>query len=137
MSELIANTNLTLKVTPIAPPPPADVWTPGDPNNPADMTLVTQEASAAKAEGAKILINGISWTVTPGACSLSGGTHLSGASVVPIAPSATNVRCDNILVLREGDVGTCAGVFTVGSLTVPCSCIFSIDDAGQSTVKGE
>jgi len=134
MSELIANTNLKIKAT---PNPIGSLWIPGDPNEPSEMTLVKQEASAAMAEGNKILVNTISWVVIPGACQLTSGTHVSGASITPIFPSATKVRCDYNPVLREGDIGICNGIFTVSGSPVTCSCIFEIDEAGQTTVRGE
>jgi hypothetical protein len=134
MSELIANTNLKIKAT---PNPIGSPWIPGDPNNSLDMTLTTEEASAAMAEGNKILVNTISWVVIPGACQLTSGTHVSGASTIPIFPDDTKVRCDYKPVLREGDFGRCNGIFIVSGSSFPCSCFLEIDEAGQTTVRGE
>lgn len=133
MSELIANEDYEIKVT------PQGAWTPADPHNPAKMTLVPILASKAKENNKKIIIKQISWTVLPSACTLASNTLSSGASAPPIQPDASKVKCDNQLVIREKDTGTCKGVFihNTTSATTNCTCEFKINKAGQDKVKGE
>jgi len=137
MSELVANNDLEITAT------PSGAWVPGDPNSASAMTLVKSPADSADApDGTDVLCDEISWTVIPGACTLSGYTHTSGASVSPIAATAQKCKAKSLglskAVLRKGDTGTCNGVFTPPSgPTLACSCTFEITDAGQDKMRAE
>lgn len=120
MSLDVANKGRTITIT------PNGGWTPGIP------TYTEVEASAAEAEGQKILVEQISWTMA--GCVLSGGVFVSGAGLM--SASAQKVKCDGKVVMRLDDSGDCIGSFNVSGVPTPCSCGFRITDAGQTSVKG-
>ena len=71
MSELIANTDFEISVT------PSGAWTPGDPNSTSDMSLTVVQANKAEAPNGKpIIVDSVSWVVIPTACTLASNTHI-------------------------------------------------------------
>jgi len=139
----VANNNFSLEATTLGG------WLPGDPNSATDMSVIVDAVADEKADSAEILVDEITWTVIPLACSFAGHTHVSGSNnPIPspgfntgkaIEATAQYTKCEGKLVLREGDSGICNGSFTNNSsgATVPCQCTFKISDAGQSDVKAE
>ena len=132
MGELIANENRKYKPEPT---PLGSPWVPGNPDN---WTFVEQKASKCNLSNKKALVGQITWTIgTAGGCTLAGYTFNGGTSTTPIIATTTKVKMDNLLVLRKGNSGVCAGSFTNPTpTTVICGCTVKIDDAGQTKVKG-
>ena len=124
----IANEDRVIMITSTGP------WTPGPA---AGMTWIEVKAGKTKLSNKFIMINQISWVAL--GCIFGGHTFVAGGSVAAIMATATKCKCDNMFVLRKDDEGDCVGSFTNNSsgATVPCSCGFKIDMAGQVKVKGE
>jgi hypothetical protein len=124
----IANEDRVIVITSNGP------WTPGPATG---MTWIEIKAGKTKLSNKFAMINQISWVAL--GCTFGGHTFVSGGSVEAIMATATKCKCDNMFVLRKDDQGSCAGTFTNNSsgATVPCTCSFKIDMAGQVKVKGE
>jgi hypothetical protein len=111
---------------------PNGTWKPGTP------TYVVIEDNDVKISSKKVLVKKITWTMAnciwTGVC--NSFAFISGLGTINSTNS--NVKCNSEAVMIEGDNGTCNGSFTVVvgtvSSTLPCSCKFKIDNAGQSDV---
>jgi hypothetical protein len=102
-------------------------------------TLSTKNNAENNTNNKKVCINNIAFT--PLNCTLSNATWVSGNSN---GIDGTTTKCFDIVsgkktILREGDMGTCNGTFTITSppFTLPCSCTLIITDAGQDKVSGD
>ncbi len=124
MGKFIANIDRTITITPQPGP-----WVPGTPTY-----IQTPGASQDAPNGKSILLNSISWTMA--ACTLSGGTFVSGGSTSPITAGSLPT-CAGQAPLRVDDEGMCTGSFTVLGVPTPCSCKFKITNAGQSKAEAE
>lgn len=107
---------------------PNGVWSP---NGSIQKTTGVCEAPPGK----KIIVNNLGWS--PSGCVFAPNTFVSGSSS---GISATSIVTDsNNSIIRDGDIGTCAGTFinpNTGA-TIPCSCSLSIGSPGQVHVQSE
>lgn len=142
--ENIANEDLLLKFTnpPTGVPPtvPPDALYVGDqplstpPLTEVTTTLSTKCTTPIKKVATKQIV--IAWTSA--GCAFTSVTHtfVSGGGVVNA--TATKTTAENQLVLREGDVGSCAGSWTPPSgPAVVCACKVEISVAGQTKASAQ
>jgi len=90
-----------------------------------------------KMNGSNVAVNSIGWS--PSGCTLASHTFVSGASDGVIA-TALKVKSDSKAVMRKGDIGVCAGSFTLTAspyTPMPCACSLEVNDAGQIKVRAE
>ena len=137
MTENICNEDMQLSFSNVSGP--GDLVYTGDAG--IDPTMVVPTLSPmCKALNKKIATTAITITWPAGTCPFTSASsaHVIGAGSV--AATATKCRASLQLVLREGDVGSCAGSWqpTGGPPPppIPCSCNVSVSSAGQQKVKG-
>jgi len=109
---------------------PLGAWIPGTP------TYTKNLAIKARASNNAILKYFISWIMA--GCLLPGAIFISGSGTI----TATSIKClcDGVPPLRQEDNGLCIGSFMPVSppfTPIPCSCRFTITNAGQNKVMGE
>lgn len=126
MGELITVKDFELEILNVVP---GSITQFGDPER------VEIEASKAKAENKKILVDKVNFIFSVSSpCVFPGNTFVSGAGL--IVSTSLQVKCDNLKVLRENDTGVCVGAFTSPSGSpIPCSCNLKIKTAGQTSAK--
>jgi hypothetical protein len=126
----IANENWVASITPNAGSIPASQQA---------ITWMLTKSSKSKAGSASVLTQMINWTVSSNLCTFAGfPVHSGSISTVPITATAAKTKCDNMPVLRAGDIGNCTCMFTNPSsgATTAASCKFEISAAGQLAAKG-
>lgn len=129
MSEFIANKNRVITII------PGGTWIPGTP------TYTDIEASKANADGAKILVDNISWTMAGCASAppLPPAALVSGSG--NIQSSAVKCKCDGKSVMRNLDNGSCSGSLQPAGAPpptpIPCNCNFQITVPGQIKDRAE
>lgn len=118
---------------------PKGAWTPANPNDISEVTILTEKAGNGKANNKKILINKIEWNIIPTSCSFANHTHVSGSNSTPINGTSKNIKCDGKKIILDGDTGECQGLFTNDNTgaSVICKCDFKVINAGQTNAKGK
>lgn len=125
MLELLANEDYIILIT------PNGSWTPGVATG---HNYIEIKSNKNYANNKKILITTLAWVAN--GCTFSPNIFVSGAG--SIIATATKIKCETQAPLRENDQGVCNGSFTPpAGGSIPCSCIFKIQNAGQTKVKGE
>jgi len=127
-SELLANENRTVKITPTPP----GAWTPGSAGG---HTYIETKGDFEIPKGLtnKVMIEKIDWTAI--GCTLTSYTFGTGVgSMVGTAQVQSNTK----KCMRDKDSGLCTGGFTLTAspyTPLVCTCTFEIDDPGQNDVE--
>ena len=135
--ELVANEDLKVGFTNTAGP--ADIAGGLDQGIDA-VKVVPTKSTNCNAEAKLICTSGITLTWTVAGCPFTSALYTFVSGVGKITATALKVKADGVLVLREGDTGTCAGGWTLTAnpfTAQPCTCNLEITDAGQTTVKAQ
>lgn len=109
---------------------PSGSWTPGTPTY--TKTLSNKMTINSK----KAVLNRLSWIMS--GCTMPSYTFDNGNG--SIDKTGSKVKADSLCPLRKTDFGLCNGQFhlTASPFTpLSCSCTFTLNNAGQTKVKGE
>jgi len=109
----------------------------GSPISGGTFTVTSVPSQKVKALDKGVHKDPLQYTFTGG--NASGFDSGSIATIVPqtINATATKVKAENQLVMREGDFGTMQAQGTVGGVPTPIAGPVEISDAGQDKVKGQ
>lgn len=127
MAEDVATLNRIIGIT------PGGSWVPGTASG-HTYTETPGKIQAPIGIGNEVLINQISWVAV--GCTLPSYNFVSGSGL--INASATKCSSTGPYVMRKDDNGNCTGSFDNPSPpydTIPCSCVFNIDNPGQDKMS--
>lgn len=138
--ENIANEDMAVEFSLTSVDPSDAVYT-GDPG--IDLvkvvpTLSTKCKAASKKIGTVSIV--VTWLLATGGCPYTSVLYNFVSGVATVPATAAKTKAESVLVLREGDTGTCVGGWTLKAspfTPVVCNCDVTISDAGQSKAKAQ